>query len=146
LRKRDEPVFLAVRDNLCCARPFTSGGSGSCVAKAEWTKGAANPRFVVTSLNSGDAEPQRLYEEIYGSRGDMETASRNVSSICSPTAPCSGQGRLSAATMRANQLRLWFASMANVLLCALRRLALSTPNSPRQPAARSASNCSRSAR
>jgi hypothetical protein len=32
--------------------------------------------------------------------------------------------RASAATMRANQLRLWFASMAYVLLCALRRIAL----------------------
>jgi hypothetical protein len=31
--------------------------------------------------------------------------------------------RTSAATMRANQLRLWFASMVNVLLCALRRIA-----------------------
>ena len=33
-------------------------------------------------------------------------------------------GRASAATMRANQLRLWFASMAYVLLCALRRIGL----------------------
>ena len=33
-------------------------------------------------------------------------------------------GRSSAATMRANQLRLWFASMAYVLLCALRRIGL----------------------
>jgi hypothetical protein len=33
-------------------------------------------------------------------------------------------GRASAATMRANQLRLWFASMAYVLLCALRRVGL----------------------
>ena len=32
--------------------------------------------------------------------------------------------RASAATMRANQLRLWFASMAYVLLCALRRIGL----------------------
>jgi hypothetical protein len=31
----------------------------------------------------------------------------------------------SAHTMRANQLRLWFASMAYVLICALRRLGLS---------------------
>ena len=31
-------------------------------------------------------------------------------------------GRTSAATMRANQLRLWFASMAYVLRCALRRI------------------------
>ena len=33
-------------------------------------------------------------------------------------------GSTSTATMRANQLRLWFASMAYVLLCALRRIAL----------------------
>ena len=32
--------------------------------------------------------------------------------------------RTSTATMRANQLRLWFASFAYVLLCALRRIAL----------------------
>ena len=32
--------------------------------------------------------------------------------------------RTSAKTMRANQLRLWFASMAYVLLCALRRIGL----------------------
>ena len=32
--------------------------------------------------------------------------------------------RTSAATMRANQLRLWLASMAYVLLCALRRIGL----------------------
>jgi hypothetical protein len=32
--------------------------------------------------------------------------------------------RTSGATMRANQLRSWFASMAYVLLCALRRIAL----------------------
>jgi hypothetical protein len=32
--------------------------------------------------------------------------------------------RTSTATMRANQLRLWFASMAYVLLCALRRIGL----------------------
>jgi hypothetical protein len=32
--------------------------------------------------------------------------------------------RTSTATMQANQLRLWFASVAYVLLCALRRLGL----------------------
>src|SRR4051812_50166726 len=32
--------------------------------------------------------------------------------------------RTSAKTMRANQLRLWFASMAYVLICALRRIGL----------------------
>ena len=32
--------------------------------------------------------------------------------------------RTSAATMRANQMRLWVASMAYILLCALRRIGL----------------------
>src|SRR5690349_10624071 len=41
------------------------------IAKAQWTGGAANPRFVVTSLSAEEA-PQRLYEEIYCARGDME--------------------------------------------------------------------------
>src|SRR5215831_6770908 len=36
------------------------------------TRGAANPRFVVTSLSGEDAAPQQLYEEIYCARGDME--------------------------------------------------------------------------
>jgi hypothetical protein len=87
------------------------------IAKAEWTRGAANPRFVVTSLGPEYAAPQRLYEEIYCARGDMENRIKECQLDLFAD-------RTSAATMRANQLRLWFASMAYVLLCALRRLAL----------------------
>ena len=42
------------------------------IAKAEWTKGEANPRFIVTSLNKAEASAQYLYEDIYCQRGDME--------------------------------------------------------------------------
>jgi DDE family transposase len=87
------------------------------IAKAEWTAGAANPRFVVTSLSREDAAPQPLYEETYCARGDMENRIKECQLDLFAD-------RTSAATMRANQLRLWFASMAYVLLCALRRLAL----------------------
>ena len=87
------------------------------IAKAEWTRGAANPRFVVTSLCPEAAAPQRLYEEIYCARGDMENRIKECQLDLFAD-------RTSAATMRANQLRLWFASIAYVLLCALRRLAL----------------------
>jgi len=87
------------------------------VAKAEWTRGAANPRFVVTSLSPEDAAPQPLYEGIYCARGDMENRIKECQLDLFAD-------RTSAATLRANQLRLWFASMAYVLLCALRRLAL----------------------
>jgi hypothetical protein len=87
------------------------------IAKAEWTAGAANPRFVVTSLIPEEAAPQRLYEEIYCARGDMENRIKECQLDLFAD-------RTSAATMRANQLRLWFASMAYALLCALRRIAL----------------------
>jgi hypothetical protein len=88
------------------------------VAKAEWTHGEANPRFVVTSLKPHEAPARRLYEELYCARGEMENRLKE----------CQGDlfaDRTSTATIRANQLRLWFASMAYVLMCALRRIGLS---------------------
>ncbi len=87
------------------------------VAKAEWTQGEANPRFIVTSLSKAETNGRFLYEKIYCARGDMENRIKE----------CQGDlfaDRTSAATMRANQLRLWFASFAYVLLCALRRIGL----------------------
>ena len=87
------------------------------IAKAEWTAGAANPRFVVTSLSAEDAAPQPLYEEIYCARGDMENRIKECQLDLYAD-------RTSAHTMRANQLRLWFASMGYVLICALRRIGL----------------------
>jgi AraC-like DNA-binding protein len=87
------------------------------IAKAEWTGGEANPRFVVTSLKPDAWRAKPLYEDLYCARGDMENRIKE----------CQGDlfaDRTSAATMQANQLRLWFASMAYVLLCALRRIGL----------------------
>lgn len=87
------------------------------VAKAEWTKGEANPRFVVTSLKRAEAGARQLYEDIYCARGDMENRIKECQLDLYAD-------RTSAATMRANQLRLWFAVMAYVLICALRRIGL----------------------
>jgi len=87
------------------------------IAKAESTRGEPNPRFVVTSLKPGEIGARALYEEVYCARGEMENRIKE----------CQGDlfaDRTSAATMRANQLRLWLASMAYVLLCALRRIGL----------------------
>lgn len=89
------------------------------VAKAEWTGGEANPRFVVTSLAGAEIEARALYEDLYCARGDMENRIKECQLDLFAD-------RTSAATMRANQLRLWFASMAYVLLKALRRIALHT--------------------
>jgi len=87
------------------------------VAKAEWTEGKANPRFVVTSLARQEHEARHLYEKVYCARGDMENRIKECQLDLFAD-------RTSAKTMRANQLRLWFASMAYVLVCALRRIGL----------------------
>jgi hypothetical protein len=87
------------------------------VGKAEVTRAEANPRFVVTSLKSSEVAAQHLYEAIYCARGEMENRIKECQLDLFAD-------RTSAATMRANQLRLWFAAMAYVLLCALRRIGL----------------------
>jgi hypothetical protein len=87
------------------------------VAKAEWTQGEANPRFIVTSLARADCKARYLYEKVYCARGDMENRIKECQLDLYAD-------RTSTATMRANQLRLWFYSMAYVLLCALRRIGL----------------------
>ena len=87
------------------------------VAKAEWTKGEANPRFVVTSLPRHAGQAKHLYEKVYCARGEMENRIKECQLDLYAD-------RTSAATMRANQLRLWFHSMAYVLVCALRRIGL----------------------
>jgi hypothetical protein len=87
------------------------------IAKAEWTKGEANPRFIVTSLKQAETNGRFLYEKVSCARGDMENRIKE----------CQGDlfaDRTSTATMRANQLRLWFASFAYVLICALRCVGL----------------------
>jgi len=87
------------------------------VAKAEWTHGEANPRFVVTSLSADKVAAKSLYEDLYCARGEMENRIKECQLDLFAD-------RTSSHTMRANQLRLWFSSMAYVLLCALRRIAL----------------------
>jgi hypothetical protein len=88
------------------------------VAKAEHIDGKENPRFVVTSLSAQDWPAQKLYEEIYCARGDMENRIKEQFVLFAD--------RVSAETMRANQLRLYLSSMAYVLMSGLRRLGLKT--------------------
>ena len=92
-------------------------GERGVVAKAESTQGEANPRFIVTSLTRADCKPRYLYDKVYCTRGDMENRIKECQLDLHAD-------RTSTATVRANQLRLWFYSMAYVLLCALRRIGL----------------------
>jgi hypothetical protein len=87
------------------------------VGKAEFTNEGANPRFVVTSLSRAKCKTRYLYEKLYCARGEMENRIKECQLDLYAD-------RTSTATMRANQLRLWLASFAYVLLCGLRRIAL----------------------
>lgn len=86
------------------------------IGKAEHTEGKANPRFVVTSLSAESWPPQPLYEDLYCARGDMENRIKEQLSLFAD--------RVSAETMQANQLRIYFSAIAYVLVDGLRRLAL----------------------
>jgi hypothetical protein len=87
------------------------------VAKAEPLPKGPNPRFVVTSLPPHTIAARTLYEDVDCARGDGENRIQEQQLDLFAD-------RTSAATMRANQLRLWFASFAYVLLEALRRIGL----------------------
>jgi hypothetical protein len=86
------------------------------VAKAEQIEGKENPRYVVTSLSAEAWPARQLYEKLYCERGEMENRIKEQLSLFAD--------RLSTETMRSNQLRLYLSSLAYVLVCALRRLAL----------------------
>jgi len=87
------------------------------VAKAEHLAKGANPRFVVTSLGCDQREAQALYEEDYCARGEMENRIKEQQL-------CLFADRTSCETMRANQLRLYFSSIAYTLMQTLRRIGL----------------------
>lgn len=87
------------------------------VAKVEAIPGKANHRFIVTSLSAEEHPGKQLYEDVYCIRGDMENRLKEQQLGLFAS-------RTSASKMRANQLRLFFSSIAYVLLSALRRLGL----------------------
>ena len=86
------------------------------VAKAEHIDGKSNPRFIVTSLDPESWEKQKLYEELYCARGDMENRLKEQFVLFAD--------RVSASTMRANQQRIYLSVMAYTLMNGLRRLGL----------------------
>jgi hypothetical protein len=87
------------------------------IGKAEHLAKGSNPRFVVTSIPASEFDAKSLYEDEYCARGDMENRIKEQQL-------CLFADRTSAATMRANELRLWFSSVAYTLMTALRRLGL----------------------
>jgi len=87
------------------------------IGKAEHLAKGANPRFVVTSLKEDKIDARSLYENEYCARGEMENRIKEQQLYLFAD-------KTSSETMRANQLRLWFSSVAYVLLNELRRVGL----------------------
>jgi len=87
------------------------------VGKAEHLEKGSNPRFVVTSILPEAMDARTLYEDEYCARGEMENRIKEQQLYLFAD-------RCSAATMRANQQRVWFSSVSYVLMQALRRLGL----------------------
>ena len=88
------------------------------IGKAEVMAAGDNPRFVVTNLPArgfkGDADrerftPQRLYEDFYCARGEMENVLKQQTLDLAAD-------RLSTHYLASNQLRLWLATFAYLLL------------------------------
>jgi hypothetical protein len=87
------------------------------VGKAEQLAKGPNPRFVVSSLTAAACAGQALYEQEYCGRGDMENRIKEQQLMLFAN-------RVSCATMRANQVRLCLATVAYVVLRALRQYGL----------------------
>jgi hypothetical protein len=87
------------------------------IGKAEFMDKGANPRFVATSLSAERMDARAVYEDFYCARGDMENRIKEQQLDMFAD-------RTSAATMRANQLRLYLSSAAYIVMHALRRLGL----------------------
>lgn len=87
------------------------------VCKAEHLLKGENPRFVVTNLSAKVYPPKTLYETHYCARGDMENRIKEQQLDLFAD-------RTSTKSLWANQIRLYFASFAYVLLCTLRQRAL----------------------
>lgn len=100
---------------------YQTHDSWSCerrvIGKAEYLDKGPNPRFVVTNITMEEMKAQSLYEDFYCARGDMENRIKEQQMYLFAD-------RTSTATMRANQLRLWFSSVAYTLLQTLRRVGL----------------------
>jgi len=94
------------------------------IGKAEHLRKGANPRFVVTSLMQEAFDARALYEDEYCARGEMENRIKEQQRYLFAD-------RTSAHSMRANQLRLWFSSVAYTLLQVIRQFGLQGTELPR---------------
>jgi len=90
------------------------GAKRRVIGKAEWTAHGRNPRFIITNLTG---EARGLYERDYCARGDMENRIKEQQQDLFAD-------RTSTFGLRSNQLRLWFSTLAYLLMYRLRQIGL----------------------
>ena len=103
----------------------TWSGTRRVIGKAEVSVLGDNPRFVVTNLPAKGFQgqdrqrfiPARLYEEVYCARGEMENTLKQQTLDLQAD-------RMSSHYLASNQLRLWLATLAYLLMERLRALGL----------------------
>jgi len=140
LEERLGPAFASAQARWCLSgaanvREFTEfeyqtvrswSRSRRVIGKAEVTAQGQNPRFVVSNLPArcfkGDEDKSRfnaarLYEELYCARGEMENVLKQQ--VLDLRAD-----RMSTHYMASNQLRLWLAAFAYLLLERMRTIGL----------------------
>jgi hypothetical protein len=122
LRKLIEPQMVTAAlleaENGKPARVFTEfryktttgswGRERRVVAKAEHLQDKENPRYVATSRSAEEWPAQKLYEELYCERGEMEKRIKEQLSLFAD--------RVSTESLRSNQLRLYLSAMAKVIV------------------------------
>ena len=87
------------------------------VGKAEWTPDGPNPRYIITNLAASQYAAKGLYEELYCARGEMENRIKEQQLDLYAD-------RTSTEVFRSNQLRLWFSTLAYLLMNQLREVGL----------------------
>ena len=143
LKKLLEPAMIKARETACLTGGFACRFNGfryqttkswsrsrRLIGKAQIIRGKENPRFIVTNLPEDhwpeeephttditDLSPEGIYRHFYCARGDMENRIKEQQLDMFAD-------RTSSAAMASNQLRLWFSTIAYLLVQQLRTHAL----------------------
>jgi len=143
LNKLLESAMIKARETACLTGGFACRFDGfyyqtakswsrprRLIGKAQIIRGKENPRFVVTNLPEDqwpaeeprttkitDLTPEGIYRHLYCARGDMENRIKEQQLDMFAD-------RTSSAGMASNQLRLWFSTIAYLLVQQLRAHAL----------------------
>ncbi len=118
LSKRQQLVRSATwYRSVCYKTQYSWSRTRRVVTKVDYGNTGLQIRHVVTSLPASKSPPGLLYTDKYCPRGDMENRIKEQQLDLF-------SDRTSTQTFDSNQLRLWFSSMAYVLLQAFRQQCL----------------------